>query len=292
MDQKITSWKASQIVSEATIPIYEEIISSADAPTDTSKTVDGTWIISAFFDVSVSHRFIQNLFSTANNLANEISPDLKIEPVYEQDWKKNMQTEFKSLEIGSFFIHHYNEVSPKDLISLHVPAGQAFGTGEHPTTAACLTMYEEIMAKRNGKKFINGLDMGCGSAILAMAVAKKDSTSFIGIDIDEPSIITANENVEDNQLTDYVKCYVGDGFKAQEAINNAPYGLIFANILANPVIEMASNLTSSLENNGIAILSGFLEEQQNDVVKAYTDCGLKVITDCKIGEWMSVALAK
>src|SRR5690606_28970349 len=126
--------------------------------------------------------------------------------------------------------------APEGMISLHVPAGRAFGTGEHPTTAGCLALYEQAAAHQN---FKNALDMGCGSAILAIGAAKADGVKSLAVDIDPHSVEVSEQNIADNECADLVSCMCGDGFGAPEVEEKAPYDLIFANILANPLIEMA-----------------------------------------------------
>lgn len=290
MENKIPAgFKVTKVIKEEQIPLYEEALSIADAAIDTGKNKDGEWVLTAFFEATTSGEMIQRAFDFSASLVGEDSEPVQLESVYAEDYEAKMKYEFPPLEIGSFFIHTFDEEVPAGKVGLHVPAGMAFGTGEHPTTAGCLELYEKITTTRTFKK---GLDMGCGSAILAMAVAKKDAIPFLAVDIDEPSIIVARENVDFNQTSDLVNCVAGDGFKTTDVQEKMPFDLIFANILAAPLISMASDLASSLEKGGIAILSGYLEEQKDKVHAAYEALGLECVASTSNGTWVAGAFQK
>lgn len=290
MENKVPAgFKVIKIINENDISLYEEALSIADAAIDTGKNPEGEWVLTAFFEVDVSGEMIQRAFDLASSMLGQSAESVVLEPIYAEDWEAKMKYEFPPLQIGSFFIHTFDEEVPAGMVGLHIPAGMAFGTGEHPTTAGCLDVYEKVSQNRSFKK---GLDMGCGSAILAMAVAKKDKVPFLAVDIDEPSIVVAQENVEFNGETAHVTCLCGDGFKTDEVVKNKPFDLIFANILAAPLIAMSAELTASLEKNGFAILSGYLEEQKEKVHAAYEDLGLECVAVTSNGTWVASAFKK
>lgn len=281
-------YKVAIDVNEQDIPLYEEALSIADAAIDTGKK-NGEWVLTAFFERDVSPEQIQNAFNLAAQMLGQEAQTVSVEDVFAEDWEEKMKYEFPPLQVGSFFIHTFDEIVPEGMVGLHVPAGMAFGTGEHPTTEGCLKLYEDLTKERS---FKNGLDMGCGSAILAMASAKKDDVPFLGVDIDEPSIIVAKENVEFNGATEKVTCVAGDGFETPEVAQQGSFDLVFANILANPLIVMSEDLVKSMEEGAVAILSGFLENQKADVYAAYEKCGLTFVSETQNGDWMAAAFKK
>tara|TARA_R110000868_G_scaffold189695_1_gene432891 strand:+ start:77700 stop:78566 length:867 start_codon:yes stop_codon:yes gene_type:complete len=288
MEKEIVGWKASAKINKSDISIYEEILFPLEAAIDTGKE-ENQWNINAFFPATQSKESILNAFKIADEISGT-TLNISLTVVYDDDWKATMKHGFPPLEVGGFFVHSFEEEAPEGMVSLKVPAGMAFGTGEHPTTAASLTLYDEITSEDD--KFNNILDMGCGSAILAMGAAKKNGTFCLAVDIDETSIDVAIENCIFNNVADKVTCAVSDGFKSEIVQSKAPYDLIFANILANPLIEMSTDLINCLDDGGVAILSGFLTTQKDAVVQAYEEKGMTLLNEITIDKWMAVTVVK
>lgn len=286
-NSNFVGFQATISVEENHIVIYEEILSPLDAAVDTGKE-NGQWVLNAFFTGEQTEENILRAFKIADELAG-VTSSPKITMVHDEDWQEKMKREFPPLEVAGFFIHTFDEPIPENMIELKIPAGMAFGTGEHPTTSGCLKLYTRLAEEYN---FQNGLDMGCGSAILAMAAAKKHGLKSIAVDIDEPSVEVAEENCTFNNVSNLVTCAYSNGFVSDVVQNNAPYDLVFANILANPLIEMSDDLVKKLDDKGVAILSGFLTTQKDDVLKAYESKGLKVLNIVTEGDWVAAALIK
>lgn len=289
MTKQIVAWKASIQISKNDIPTYEEILESLNAAVDTGGEEEDTdWNLNAFFPSEESKDKILKAFKIADEIVGT-SHIVEISVIHDEDWQEKMKREFPPLEVAGYFIHTFEESVPEGMVELKIPAGMAFGTGEHPTTSGCLTLFEELTEEHN---FNNILDMGCGSAILAMAAAKKHGTSCMAVDIDKPSVEVAQENCAFNGVDDKVTCSYSDGFKSDIVQSKAPYNLIFANILANPLIEMSKDLADTLEEGGAAIISGFLVSQKDDVIKAYEDQGLTLLNDITIGDWVAATVVK
>ncbi|MDD9912018.1 MAG: 50S ribosomal protein L11 methyltransferase [Alphaproteobacteria bacterium] len=194
------------------------------------------------------------------------------EDVVEENWQAKALADFPPIPIGQFVITRNDEEIEDDKIRLRIPAAMAFGSGEHATTAGCLHLYQNL-----SKTPQNILDMGCGSGILAIAAAKRDSVPALCIDIHEPSIDICKENAQENGVEPLITAVVGDGFKAVDVQNQKPFELIFANILAQPLVDMAADLKDCLKSDGVAILSGFLDNQETMVADAYKALGLTQI---------------
>ncbi|MFT7432719.1 MAG: ribosomal protein L11 methyltransferase [Alphaproteobacteria bacterium] len=287
MTQPIVGWKATAAINENDIPTYEEILSPLDAAVDTGKE-NGQWMLNAFFTNAQTEENILRAFAIADDVSGH-RLNVTLSPVHDEDWQEKMKREFPPLEVAGYFIHTFDEVVPEGMTELKIPAGMAFGTGEHPTTSGCLTLFEELVDEHT---FKNILDMGCGSAILAMAAAKKYGTPCMAVDIDAPSVVVAQENCDFNKVSDKVTCAFSDGFQSDIVQSKAPYDLIFANILANPLIEMSEALSNTMEEGGAAILSGFLVTQKDAVIKAYEDQGLTLLNDITIGDWVAATVVK
>lgn len=202
-----------------------------------------------------------------------------------KDWVAEVQASFPPLTIGNFMVlgSHHHDVTPSPAATvLWMDAGAAFGTGEHATTSGCLLALDWAV-KRFG--FRNALDMGCGSAILGMAAAKRYHIPCLGVDIDPVSVHVARENIVRNQLSSRMMAVVGNGYACGQVRETGTYDLIFANILARPLVKFAPDLARHLSSGGIAILSGLLVKQEAMVLRAHRQQGLKLLKRFRQGHW-------
>jgi len=185
---------------------------------------------------------------------------------------------------GRFYIHGSHD-QPKitdDAISICIPAGLAFGTGHHETTKGCLLEFDQILGE--GAKFQQILDLGTGAGILAIAAAKAQNAPVLATDIDGEAVDVAKANIVENQVGTQIDLLVADGVN-HPALQDTQFDLIFANILAGPLIEMAASLVPLLAKNGQLILAGLLHEQAQAVGTAYADQGLKMVRSRELGDW-------
>lgn len=210
-----------------------------------------------------------------------------------KDWVKETYKAFPPLTIGSFYIHgsHIKEI-PDNVIPLHIDAAIAFGSGEHPTTKGCLLLLQRVYEKKLLVQPRVFLDMGCGSGILAFAAAKLFHVPVIAADNDVDSIAVCKENADLNGVSSFIQAYVSQGFEAQEVQKQAPYDLIFANILAGPLRVLAEPMRSSLRIEGYTILSGLLLEQKEEVLKAYKLQGFIEVDCIEEKGWVSLLLQR
>jgi len=201
-------------------------------------------------------------------------PDYQITYHPARDWLAENCADFPPLSLGRFWVHgsHITARKPARL-SLKIDAAQAFGSGSHPTTAGCLAALQFI-AKRQQPASV--LDLGCGSAILAMAAARLwPAAQITASDIDPVSIHTARENMRQNSLS-RARCQLvlADGLQHRQLSAAAPYQLGLANILAAPLRRMAPAIASVLARNGWLVLAGLLDHQARAVLAAYRAQGL------------------
>lgn len=217
--------------------------------------------------------------------------DIHIEPVIDADWVRATQDKFPPLSVGRFWVHgsHVQEPPPEGSLPLLVDAGIAFGTGEHGSTSGCLLALDALARRRPLRRV---LDMGCGSAILAIAAVKCWPCRALAVDIDAAAVAAAHANVEANGAAGRVRCAVADGFAGVELRRPDRHDLIFANILAGPLIDMAPALTRSLAPGGTAILSGLLDWQAQAVEGAYRATGLRLRQTHNVGDWSTLVLEK
>ena len=215
--------------------------------------------------------------------------DIAIEPIPDLDWVLESLKSLKPVRAGHFYIYgSHNEIEGlSGDIPILVNAGQAFGTGHHATTRACLMALEDLAAER---AIENALDLGCGTGILSIGLAKVSDARIIASDIDPIAIEVAREVAADNNVGDRLDLAVATGFDAPEISERAPYDLILANILAQPLIDLAPQMAVHLAPGGTVILSGLLITQEPEVLAAYTAQGFKLSTRLPLEEWTVLVL--
>lgn len=223
---------------------------------------------------------ITQMFQLAN-------PVLHMEKIPEKDWLSENRKAFPAMSIAGFFIHgsHLESTNDDNLIPIQVDASLAFGTGEHATTRGCLEMIASLEEPTPGGSI---LDLGCGTAILAIAMAKVWKREIWASDIDEDSALMAWQNCIDNGVGSTVHTLQSDGFDHPILEEKSPFSLIVANILAQPLCELAPQMKKNITPDGRIILSGLLVEQKDLVQKTYEAQGFQLVEEKIIGEWATL----
>lgn len=215
-----------------------------------------------------------------------------ISEIPEQDWVSKVQRELAPVPAGRFFVYgsHDADKVPADKVPLLIDAAMAFGTGHHGTTKGCLEAFDKLLSDGFAGK--NILDVGCGTAVLAMAAAKVLPDAVMASDIDPTAVEVAQANVISNGLQDRVTCVVAAGLDAPVLQHSAPYDLVFANILKAPLIGLAPDMGANIAKGGFAILSGILNEQADEVIGVYAQNGFNLVEKQCIGDWTTLVLNK
>ena len=215
-----------------------------------------------------------------------------VSEVPETDWVAKVKRELSPVVAGRFFVYgsHDADKIPEGSEPLLIEAAMAFGTGHHGTTLGCLRALDRLASAGFIGK--NVVDIGCGTAVLAMAAARIWPNPVLASDIDEVAVDVAAANVTCNDLDGRVACLVAAGFEHETLHSAAPYDLIFANILKGPLIELAPDMAAHSAQGGYVILSGLLVEQAEDVLAAYDANGFDCETREDIGEWSCLTLIK
>ncbi len=218
--------------------------------------------------------------------------DFTVSEVPDQDWVAKVQRELPPVPAGRFFVYgaHDTDKVPADKIPLLIEAAMAFGTGHHGTTLGCLQALDALVT--DGVPLTNVADIGCGTAVLAMAAAHVTDAPIVASDIDPVAVDVAAANVTANDLSNRVDCVVAAGFDAAALTSRAPYDLVFANILKGPLVAIAKDMAASTTSGGHAILSGILNEQADDVAAHYARFGFNEIARISIVDWTTLTLIK
>ena len=218
-------------------------------------------------------------------------PAIEIEAIADTDWMKQVLAELRPVRAGRFIVHgaHDRGIIRANDLSIEIEAGQAFGTGHHGTTAGCLSMIDIIVRR---KPPLNALDLGTGSAVLAIGIAKLARIPVLATDIDPVAVEVAQENVEKNGVSGLVKTAVAVGMQSPAIRRAGPFDLIVANILARPLMDLAPAVEGQLAKGGDIVLSGILERQRQAVLSAYRTQGLFHRQTLRRGEWVTLHLTR
>jgi len=217
------------------------------------------------------------------------TPKADIELLAPRDWVAENLKDFPPIDAGRFFIYasHVDERPLPGRIAMRIDPGAAFGTGTHATTAGCLQALEDLGERRT---FHAPLDVGTGSGILAIAMAKLWKLSIVGTDIDPVAIEVARQNARLNHVQDHLDFRVGPGFKPISRF--ARFDLIVANILARPLAAIAPSFGRHLLPQGYAVLSGLIERDERFVLGAYLSQGLALERRYVRDGWLTLVLKK
>ena len=188
-------------------------------------------------------------------------PQYFVEAIEDQDWERAWLQEFKPMRFGKnlWIVPTVYEPVEPTAVNIILDPGLAFGTGTHPTTALCLTWLDEHRAQHD--KIV---DYGCGSGILAIAAAKLGAKHVYAVDIDPQALRATRQNAENNRVADIIKTYLPEEFDLKAA------DLLLANILANPLHELAESFSLSVKTGGRIVLSGILAEQAHQLMERYS----------------------
>ncbi len=244
------------------------------------------WEVGSYF-LSAPNGVVLDLLAAAHGATHFVVSELP-----ETDWVAHVKRELAPVVAGRFFVYgsHDADKVPADAVPLLIEAAMAFGTGHHGTTLGCLSALDRL--ERAGLRAKNVADIGCGTAVLAMAAAKLWPETVLASDIDPVAVETAAANVVANGLAGRVICLEAAGFAHPQIEAAAPFDLIFANILKAPLISLAPDMGRFCAESGHVILSGILHEQADEVIAAYEAQGFTLVSRDEYGDWTTLVMRR
>jgi ribosomal protein L11 methyltransferase len=216
--------------------------------------------------------------------------ELSEEKLSSRDWLAENQLAFPPLRVGRFFIYgsHHHGGAPAGTIGIAVDAATAFGTGEHPSTRACLMALQSLARRRRYRK---PLDIGTGTGILSIAAAKLLRRRVLASDIDPGAVEVARSNAVRNGVVWLVQVCHGPGYRGR-LVRKSRCDLILSNILARPLAELAIDLAGALAPGGRAVLSGLLRRQEPIVLAPHRGCGLVLDHRLVLDGWSTLVMRR
>ena len=247
------------------------------------------WKIDAYYDFEPDAATLANELATLTGLP---APEITVGLVPDTNWVAMSQAALPPVSCGRFVIHgsHDSDRVPHGPNSILIDAGEAFGTAHHATTSGCLAAIDRVTRIR---RYRNVLDLGCGSGVLAIAVARTLPKALIlASDLDGPSVAVAAENMRLNGVGSRIHAVVAAGLDHPFIRQAGKFDLLIANILANPLIMLSKSIAGAVEPGGTLLLSGLLIPQAPQVIAAYRSVGFQLVRHDRVYGWSTLELAR
>jgi ribosomal protein L11 methyltransferase len=214
-----------------------------------------------------------------------------IAPLPQQDWVRQSLAGLAPVSAGRFFLHgaHDRHRRPAGGIALEIDAGTAFGTGHHGTTEGCLLALDRILKRKRPRRI---LDVGCGTGVLAIAAARGSGRPALASDIDPEAVRVTKVNAALNGVKPLIRSFAAAGLAHRVIAAGAPYDLIFANILARPLVSLSTGLARALGPGGELILSGLTLDQTRWIEATYRSRGLALSARIRRGNWATLVFTQ
>lgn len=219
------------------------------------------------------------------------APDIVLERLAGVDWVARVYEGFQPLRLGRFYIHgsHIADPVPAGSWPLCIDAATAFGTGEHGSTSGCLLALTALRRHHRPRRV---LDVGTGTGVLAMAAVRAGARRAVAVDIDPRAVAVAARNVRVNGLQRWIRTGMADGTASRLVPPGRPYDLVFANILAGPLVRLSRDLCREVAPGGYIVLAGLLQTQAVKVANAYRRQGLHLHGRIQRGIWTTLVLRR
>jgi len=271
------------------VDVLTEIFFEGEAAVAAFEQPDGRWDVTVHFADPPDQGQLRELVTNAASA--EIASTLAFDTVEAKDWVKASLEDLVPVPAGRFVVHgaHDRMRVPANKLAIEIEAALAFGTGHHGTTRGCLLLLDHVLKAYQPRRV---LDLGTGTGVLGIAAAKALKSGVLASDIDPPSVTVAQENARLNETGNLVQVIRATGFSAPGFAQRGPFDLVLANILANPLRQLATPMAQHLAPGALVILSGLLTPQARSVIAAYRARGLVPLKHLRIEGWSSLLLRK
>jgi ribosomal protein L11 methyltransferase len=276
-----------EIVAKRVVDLLTESFFEGQAAIAAFEGAGGRWDITVHFADPPDQPSIRELVALA--AGGEAAASIAFDIVEAKDWVKATLEELVPVRAGRFIVHgqHDRARVPPNKLGIEIEAALAFGTGHHGTTRGCLLLLDHVLKAYRPRRV---LDLGTGTGVLAISAARALRIRVLASDIDPLSVNVAHDNARLNGTGDLVETIHATGFSAPAFAQRGPFDLVLANILANPLRQMATPMAQHLVPSALVILSGLLPHQAQGVIAAYRARGLMLKRQIRIEGWSSLLL--
>lgn len=267
--------------------LFEEQVTHPPLAVSLFEAPAGGWTVDAYYEDEIAADDISALVANAGS-----SAPVTIEAVPDENWVAISQAGLPPVIAGRFLIHgsHDRAIGRQRHNAIEIDAGEAFGTAHHASTLGCLITIDRLTRQR---RFANVLDLGCGSGVLAIAAARVlPKAAVIASDFDPEAVRVAADNVRKNALAGRIRTVTALGLEHSTLRRRAPYDLVIANILAEPLIALAPRLAGVIPPRGVVVLSGIIPSQAAAVSAAYVAAGFVRLRRDFLNGWIVLSLAR
>lgn len=248
------------------------------------------WRLEAYFNEGLDGR---DLGCELAQYIKEPLPPFVSGDVPDLNWVALSQEALPPVRAGRFIVHGSHDIHrvPHSPNAILIDAGEAFGTAHHQTTLGCLLAIDRLTRT---EEFASVLDIGTGSGVLAIALARvlPHAQEIIATDLDAQSVIVAATNMRINGMAQRIAVTRADGVRHAWLRQSKPFDLVIANILAGPLIRLAPDLARTVRRAGTLVLSGLLIHQASQVIAAYRAAGFHLISHDRISGWSTLILRR
>jgi ribosomal protein L11 methyltransferase len=286
------NYTASLVASEAAARRLADLIADeAGLTVDLRALASGDWEVVAYLEASPVKELSEFLTRSARDVLAHGDAGFIVAGLPETDWVAKSLRDLKPVRAGRFLVHggHDRDKRRPNDIAIEIEAAEAFGTGHHGTTAGCLLAIDALAKSR---RIRNALDLGTGTGVLAIAIAKRFKAPVLASDVDPIAVAIAAGNTRANGVAGLVRTVTGAGLGRRVFRDRRTFDLVVANILAGPLVALAPALRRHLASGGTLILSGLLPGQRARIVAAFRGQGLRLVRDFRLDDWLTVVLVR
>lgn len=279
----------SEADAKGIVDVLTEVFYEGQAAIAAFERPDGRWDVTVHFGDPPNEALVREIVT--NTAGAEVAKRIAFDTMEARDWVKASLEDLVPVPAGRFVVHgqHDRERVAANKLGIEIEAALAFGTGHHGTTRGCLLLLDHVLKAWRPRRI---LDLGTGTGVLGIAAAKALHEKILASDIDPPSVQVARENAQLNRTGHLVQAIRATGFAAPQFAKAAPFDLVLANILANPLRQLAAPMARHLAPSALVILSGLLTPQAPAVIAAYRARGLVPVRHLRIEGWSSLLLRK
>jgi len=288
------------------VDVLTEIVFEDEAAVAAFERPDGRWDVTVHFADAPDQALVRH--AVGNAAGADVASTIAFDTVEAKDWVTASLEDLMPVPAGRFVVHGAHDrarIAPNKL-GIEIEAALAFGTGHHGTTRGCLLALNALakrrrrqrktpdsspLRRRRGRK-AGVLDIGTGTGVLAIAAAKALRCPVLASDIDARSAAIARDNARINRVGDMVEVIHTGGVGAARFRAQAPYALVFANILLGPLTQLATPIARLVGSNGHVVLSGLLTAQADAAVASYRARGLVLVRRIRLEGWATLVLAR